>query len=74
MPMGVQKRRKDVTMPKNRLKQRAHLRCGVTKEERLRREFVNGLGDGLDRKNYFGLSDPTPFKAVRNLIRRGSML
>ena len=61
-------------MPKNRVKQRAHLRCGMTKEERLQKEAFGGLGDGLDRKNYYGLSDPTPYKAVRNMIKRGEML
>lgn len=71
-------------MPKNREKQRVHLRCGMTKEERLREECLRkerirmgvpgGLGNGLDRKNYYGLSDPTPYKAVRNMIRRGERL
>ena len=65
---------KDQNMPKNRVKQRSHLKCGMAKEERLRREANGGLGDGLDRKNCFGLSDPTPYKAVKNMIRKGERL
>ena len=62
------------SMPKDRVKQRAHLRCGMKKEERLRLEALDGLGSGLDKKNYYGLSDPTPYKAVKNMIRKGERL
>lgn len=61
-------------MPKDRVKQRAHLRCGMKKEERLRLGALDGLGSGLDKKNYYGLSDPTPYKAVKNMIKRGERL
>ena len=35
---------------------------------------VVGKQDELDKKNYYGLSDPTPYKAVKNLIRRGELI
>ena len=63
-----------ISMPKDRVKQRAHLKCGMTKGERLRSGASGGLGDGLDRKNYYGLPDPTPYKAIRNMIKRGGRL
>ncbi len=74
LPMGAAEKRKAWIMAKDRVKQRAHLRCGMTKEERLRREVFGGLGEGLDRKNYYGLSDPTPYKAIKNMIRKGERL
>lgn len=27
----------------------------------------------LDKKNYLGLDDPTPYQAVKNMIRRGEL-
>lgn len=28
----------------------------------------------LDKRNYLGLDDPTPYAAVRNMIRRGELV
>ena len=58
-------------MAKNRVKQRAHLKCGMTKEERLKKEQREEL---LDLTDSFGLKDPTPYEAVKNMIRRGELV
>ena len=61
-------------MAKNRVKQRAHLRCGMTKEERLNREAQAREEELLEKRNYYGLDDPTPYQAVKNLIREGVLV
>ena len=61
-------------MAKNRVKQRTHLRCGMTKEERLSTEARAREEELLEKRNYYGLDDPTPYKAVRNLIREGVLV
>ena len=66
--------RKEQNMAKNRVKQRAHLRCGMTKEERLQKEALERQEELLEKRNYYGLDDPTPYQAVRNLIREGVMV
>ena len=58
-------------MAKNRVKQRAHLKCDMTKEERLKKEQREEL---LDLTDSFGLKDPTPYEAVKNMIRRGELV
>ena len=58
-------------MAKNRIKQRAHLNCGMTKEERLKAEARQACKEEkLDLIDYCGIKDPTPYEAVRNIIRR----
>ena len=61
-------------MAKNRVKQRAHLRCEMTKEERLQKEAKERQEELLEKRNYYGLDDPTPYQAVRNLIREGVLV
>ena len=62
-------------MAKNRTKQREHLNCGMTKEERLRKEATEREArcreEKLDLIDYCGIKDLTPYKAVMNMIRRG---
>ena len=61
-------------MAKNRVKQREHLRCGMTKEERLQKEAAEREAqrreEKLDLIDYCGIKDPTPYEAVKNIIRR----
>lgn len=56
-------------MAKNRVKQREHLKCGMTKEERLRKEARRNQEELLDLTDSFGIKDPTPYEAVKNMIR-----
>ena len=61
-------------MAKNRTKQREHLNCGMTKEERLRKEATEREAqrreEKLDLIDYCGIKDPTPYLAVKNIIRK----
>lgn len=68
-------------MAKNRVKQREHLNCGMTKEERLMREAAlmeaervskeqKRLEEQIDLVDYCGIKDPTPYLAVKNIIRK----
>ena len=61
-------------MAKNRTKQREHLNCGMTKEERIRKEAAEREAqrreEKLDLIDYCGIKDTTPYEAVRNIIRR----
>ena len=57
-------------MAKNRVKQRAHLNCGMTKEERLERERLACKEEPIDKRNFYGIQDPTPYEAVKNIIRK----
>ena len=61
-------------MAKNRTKQREHLNCGMTKEERLQKEAtereVQCREEKLDLIDYCGIKDPTPYLAVKNIIRK----
>ena len=61
-------------MAKNRVKQREHLRCGMTKEERLQKEAAEREAqrreEKLDLTDFCGIKDPTPYEAVKNIIRR----
>jgi len=68
-------------MAKNRVKQREHLNCGMTKEERLMREAAlmeaervskeqKRLEEQIDLIDYCGIKDPTPYLAVKNIIRK----
>ena len=61
-------------MAKNRTKQREHLNCGMTKEERLRKEAaeyeVQRREEKLDLIDFCGIKDPTPYEAVKNIIRK----
>ena len=61
-------------MAKNRTKQREHLNCGMTKEERLRKEAAEREAqcreEKLDLVDYCGIKDPTPYLAVKNIIRK----
>ena len=61
-------------MAKNRTKQREHLNCGMTKEERLRKEATEREAqcreEALDLVDYCGIKDPTPYLAVKNIIRK----
>ena len=43
-------------------------------KERQRANRLNRhIEEKLDRKNYYGNSDPTPYLAVRNIIREGGL-
>lgn len=61
-------------MAKNRTKQREHLNCGLTKEERLRKEATEREAlcreEKIDLIDYCGIKDPTPYLAVKNIIRK----
>lgn len=64
-------------MAKNRVKQREHLNYGMTREERLMKEEADRLRmqqeqkeEMLDLHDYCGIKDPTPYLAVRNIIRK----
>ena len=62
-------------MAKNRLKQREHLRCGMTKEERLLKESGEQINtrvreEKLDLRDYCGIKNPTAYEAVKNIIRK----
>ena len=58
-------------MAKNRIKQRAHLNCGMTKEERLKAEVRQACKEEkLDLIDQCGIKDPTPYLAVKNIIRK----
>ena len=64
-------------MAKNRVKQREHLNCGMTREERLMKEEADRLRvqrkqkeEKLDLIDYCGIKDPTPYEAVKNIIRQ----
>lgn len=58
-------------MAKNRIKQRAHLNCGMTKEERLKIEASQSCKEEkLDLIDHCGIKDPTPYMAVKNIIRK----
>ena len=68
-------------MAKNRDKQREHLYCGMSREERFKKEAAQKeaelaskeqrrLEEKLDLIDYCGIKDPTPYEAVRNIIRR----
>ncbi len=68
-------------MAKNRVKQRAHLYCGMSKEERLKKEAAQMEAERvsraqrcreekLDLVDFCGIKDPTPYLAVKNIIRR----
>ena len=61
-------------MANDREKQRAQLKCGMTKEERLMREAAEQHEALLDLTDSFGLKDPTPYQAVKNMIRRGELV
>ena len=65
-------------MAKNREKQRAHLKCGMTKEERLAKETEEAeealREEKLDLKNYYGNKDLTPFMVSRRMSRKGQLL
>ena len=65
--------KKENNMAKNREKQRAHLKCGMTKEERLIKEAAERREALLDLTDSFGLKDPTPYQAVKNMYRRGEL-
>ncbi len=41
-----------------------------TKQRELRKTI--GRQEPLDRKNAYGISDPTPYKAVKNIIKKGA--
>lgn len=66
-------------MAKNRDRQKAHKRCGISREERLQREAdrVSRLqmeledlnSQKLDMVNCFGLKDPTPLEAVNRILQ-----
>ena len=61
-------------MAKKRTKQREHLNCGMTKEERLQKEATEREAqcreEELDLIDYCGIKNPTPYLAVKNIIRR----
>ena len=61
-------------MAKNRTKQREHLNCGMTKEERLRKEATERetlcQEEKIDLIDYCGIKDPTPYLSVKNIIRK----
>lgn len=40
------------------------------KQREVRRQF--GKEEPLDRKNAYGISDPTPYKAVKHIIKKDS--
>ena len=54
---------------KNRDKQRAHRKNGVSKEARL---MVEAKEEQIDLADYCGIKDPTPYEAVKNIIRKES--
>ena len=74
-------------MAKNRTKQRERLRCGMTKEERLMKEAAlreaeqemlaqqeqTRREEKLDLIDSCGIKDPTPYEAVKNIIRKERM-
>ena len=73
--------RKENQMAKNRVKQRAHLNCGMTKEERLMMEAAQRDAaqakkeqrhreELLDRRDFCGIKDPTPYQAVKNIVNQ----
>ena len=49
--------RKEQNMAKNRVKQRAHLRCGMTKEERLQKEAKERQEEEIFHGLWLSLSD-----------------
>ena len=68
-------------MAKNRVKQREHLNCGMSKEDRLMKEAAQmeaerarmeqkRLEEQIDLIDYCGIKDPTPYLAVKNIIRK----
>ena len=68
---SLSKMKKEDIMAKNRIKQRAHLNCGMSKEERLKAEARQAnKEEKLDLIDYCGIKDPTPYEAVRNIIRK----
>ena len=71
-------------MAKNRIKQREHARCGMPKEERLKMEAAQRAAEQalreqrireekLDLIDYCGIKDPTPYEAIKNIIRKERM-
>ena len=67
-------------MAQNRKKQREHRKCGMSKDERLRMEAAQRDADQatkekarqeelLDRVDYCGIRQPTPYQAVKNIVR-----
>ena len=70
-------------MAKNREKQKAHKRCGLTRDERimkeaeerqlsikmLEKELQELKEEELEAVNYYGLKDPTPRDAVKRILR-----
>ena len=68
-------------MAQNRKKQREHRKCGMTKEERLKMEAVRRETEQaakerakqeelLDRVDFCGIRQPTPYQAVKNIVRK----
>lgn len=68
---SLSKMKKEDIMAKNRIKQRAHLNCGMSKEERLKAEARQASKEEkLDLIDHCGIKDPTPYLAVKNIIRK----
>ena len=67
-------------MAQNRKKQREHRKCGMTKDERLKMEAAQRDAEQaakekarreelLDRVDFCGIRQPTPYEAVKNIVR-----
>ena len=67
-------------MAKDRAKQREHLKCGMTKEERLKREAFQEEAELarkeqerreelIDRRDFCGIRQPTPYEAVKRIVK-----
>ena len=68
-------------MAKNRVKQSEHLNCGMSREDRLKKEAAQmeaerasmerkRLEEQIDLIDFCGIKDPTPYEAVKNIIRK----
>ena len=67
-------------MAKDRAKQREHLKCGMTKEERLKREAFQEEAEVsrkererreelIDLRDFCGIRQPTPYEAVKRIVK-----
>lgn len=67
-------------MAKNRVKQREHLNCGMTRDERLKKEAAQKEAELarkeqerreelIDRRDFCGIRQPTPYEAVKRIVK-----
>lgn len=68
-------------MSKNRAKQHEHLNCGMTRDERLKKEAAQKESELdrkeqerreelIDRRDFCGIRQPTPYEAVKCIVKK----